>query len=992
VSLAFSVLQGLPGGEISVHLGDSLESGGSLVLGLLEGGLQFLGVSLVNLDSLLHGDNHLSGVCLSASGSLEVHGKSLSGSDHDLVVGVSLGDHLLEVSLVLSEELESFSHDNSDSTEVLGGPDGFSHHLVLSSLGSDPLESPHLEVILESLKGDLHLEVSGVNLDLPFLLEVHLLFGVGLLGLVGSVFPRLDGSLVGLLSHFVDEEGLLKGLSGKLGVNLSSLHFVFHVVSSSACLLHGGDHLIGSLLGLLEETELVLVFGGPPGDNAAPVDNGLLGDSERSLSNLLGFLGDDMEFVVSVHVSLGLLHDDFGGISLLSGSVSLGFPVSGELLHSDLLDLLNLDGQLGSSPDTLGVVLSLDSGDSGNLRSDEVHLGFVGEDDLSADDSAGFLLTLDSLVEHLSGVPDGNLPLFVLFSGSFLSGESVLVGLFGVFDLDVSLPDGLLGSSKGDVSSGVGDLGFLDLTELSGEFHLGFTGGDSGEVGVSIGSLLGSDGKSDGGSGLGVSDTSVFDGELELETGDVGKSLLFLHLLDGSQLEGDGGLELSISDGLEGGHVLHSGLSSVSLLSGVSEGSDDLSSSGELSLVGSEVIGLVLSGSGVDVLELTSLGADESGLVEAVSVHPVRSANNGNTSGVSTSGAVGLSFTPVLELERLSVDPSVALGGLASTDPVGLDVGADHLSDLVLLLGGEDRYELTTPFTADASGVVPGLLLLEDLKLSDHLVGNSLEVSGLGSSSSDNLGFLLGLDLSNSSSNLGLGGGTSSSSFLLSLGLGLSFGGSLGDLVVLDRESGGLGSSSFLSGLLNGSSGFGSSFLLLLSDLKSLKLLSEVRSLLGSGSSGLGLISSDLLVSGELISGSLGFDLSIDLSFSSSSGSLSFDNSSLLSFSVSSLLIGFHLSVSSLLLGKSVSLLGLNSSGFGSLVGGVINFNNGNSLGRSIGSISFLVIGFHNSSRHPGHFREVHRVTSICHTEILGRGLSELLVIFLSVGARLQGS
>merc|ERR1712166_1057807 len=107
-------------------------------------------------------------------------------------------------------------------------------------------------------------------------------------------------------------------------------------------LLHGVEHVLGNLLGLLQETELVLVFLGPGGDNSLPVDNEALGLLHLMLSSVLGSDGDLEEFVVSVHVSVSSLLLSDGGISEFSGSVSLGFPVSSELLHISLLDLLVL--------------------------------------------------------------------------------------------------------------------------------------------------------------------------------------------------------------------------------------------------------------------------------------------------------------------------------------------------------------------------------------------------------------------------------------------------------------------------------------------------------------------------------------------------------------------------------------------------------------------------------------------------------------------------
>jgi len=312
-----------------------------------------------------------------------------------------------------------------------------------------------------------------------------------------------------------------------------------------------------------------------------------------------------------------------------------------------------------------------------------------------------------------------------------------------------------------------------------------------------------------------------------------------------------GNLEGSVSHGLEVGHVSHSILSSLSLLSGVSKSGNDISSSSEFLSVGSKVIFLVLSSSSVDILELGSLGTDESGLVEAVSVHPVRSTNNSNTSRVSTSVAIGLSLTPVLELEALTVNPSVTLGGLAGTDPVSLDVRLDHLSDLVLLFLRKDRYELTTPFAADTSGVVPGLLLFEDLELGDNLVSDSLEVVGLSRGNS------LGLSGSGSllSFSSGMSGGSAGSSLLLLLGLDLGGSGFLGLLLFGKSNS---SSGVVLSFLLLSDSSFFGVLLLLLFKVQFGESSLSIGSLLDSSSSISGLLGSDLLIVGKFGSGIVG--------------------------------------------------------------------------------------------------------------------------------------
>ena len=479
----------------------------------------------------------------------------------------------------------------------------------------------------------------------------------------------------------------------------------------------------------------------------------------------------------------------------------------------------------------------------------------------------------------------------------------------------------------------MGDLCLLDFTELSGMFSSSFTGSDTSKVGISVGSLLGSDGKSDSGSSLGLSDSHVLDRKLELEVSNVSKSAFSLKSEEGFMLEDSGLLEGFLCEHLEVSGVSHLVLSVSSLLSGSLEASNDSGTSSKLSSVSGDVSALVVSGGGVDILELSSLGTDESSLVEAVSVHPVRSTDDSDTSGVSTSLAIGLSLTPVLVLKSLTVDPSVTLGGLAGTDPVSLDVRLDHLSDLVLFFFGEDRYELSTPLAADASSIVPGLLLLEDFEVSDHLVGNSLEVSGF---SSGNSGFL-SLNSSNSSLLFSNSGGSSCASLSFLLGLDLISRGFVG-LSFLDFGMGKSGSSLFLGSLLSSSSGLLFSKFLLVGELKSF-------SFSGSGFSSSG-----------SISGLLGFSLSNFLITSKSGSSLS-------SFLFSFLLSDFGLSESSFMGGV---FLGLgNGGGLSSLFSLLLSF-----------SLSRRVISSVNFNNNSGFLRLILSSSSLSGGSLVPGGLS----------------
>ena len=444
------------------------------------------------------------------------------------------------------------------------------------------------------------------------------------------------------------------------------------------------------------------------------------------------------------------------------------------------------------------------------------------------------------------------------------------------------------------------------------------------------------------------------------------KFLLILELEESSELGLLSSLEVSHGNSLEVGHVSHFVFSMLSFFSGGGKSGNNSSSSSEFFMVGSKVISLVLSSTRVDILELSSLGADESSLVEAVSVHPVRSTDDSNTSGVSTFGAIGLSLTPVLELEALTVNPSVTLSGLAGTDPVSLDVRLDHLSDLVLFLGGEDRYELTTPFAANTSGVVPGLLLLEDLELGDHLVGDSLEVVSFGLGNSSSLGFSGGL-LSFSS---GMSGGSAGSSLLLLLSLDLGSGGFV-SLSFLDLGMGNLSNMSIFSSLLFSNSSFLGVVVFL--DLKFLGFESSFSggSLVDSSSSFSGLLLSDLFVIGESLGSGSSFMLS----------------------SLFSKLSGFSLSgISSVLLGLSNSsslFSNLNLAGSVSLsldVSFGVNLHDNSSLvrirnGSDLSSLSLFDSDCERQKHnHGGRVAVINSVSS---------SLSELLI---SVGARLQGS
>jgi len=909
VSADLSLLPGHHGGVLDSHL-NVFDSRSVLhELGSLSGSDQSSHVVLEECDGTLHDSPVLVSEFLHLTSSGDLDGEVSSSSDHDSQVVHLFGDHSLEVSLGTVEGDVGLSEDNGDSTEDDLGVVTSGSHVVHSALGIQPSLSPLGHVDSEAVHGLLGLLPFNVDLSHPGVSVLHLLSSVELLGLVMDrdpvslrLFVSVDGSRVGLVS---DGEHV----SGTLVVTVSSLLEGFHLVSSSASLEHGGVHDVVGVFGLSSHGNVVHPVLGGVGNLNSPVFDKSLSLVKLVEGNVLGLDGDVVSVVISNHISMGEVSVTDSEVSSLSGGVSLGFPVSSEFLGGFLFDLLSNSDNSLVVPDFVSVMGSLDSGDSGNLGSDEVHLGLGGESLLVDHDAVSSSLLVEFGLKHLSGVLNGDLPFVVLRSGVLLSFESEVMSASSDFDLKVSLLDGLEGSVLGDLSGGVGDLGLLDFAELSGVFFSGFTGGNTSEVSVSVGSLLGSNGKTDGGSLLGVGNTSVLDAELELQAGDVSESSLVVESDTSIAVHLLGNLEGSVSHGLEVGHVSHSSLSMASLNSSVMESLNNGGSSSELGLVGCDVVSLVLSGSGVDILELSSLGADESGLVEAVSVHPVRSTDDSDTSRFSTLDVIGLAFTPVLELEGLAVDPSVTRLGLAGTDPVSLDVRLDHVLNLELFLRGENRYELTAPFAANTSGVVPGLLLFEDFKVSNNLVGDSLEVSGLGSGLAGSLGF----HGSDSSLLFGKSSGSPLSGFSFLHGLDLGSGGTVG-LSFLDFGVSSSGSSFLSSGLLLGKSSFLSVSLLFLGEFLSLIDSLDLSKSFGSKLSGSSFLSSHLFVSSKLgfssgsSLGSSSFFVSLILSSFLSSSDL---GSSSLSFHFGSKLLG---SGSSLLLFLISHSVGINNS------------------------------------------------------------------------------
>lgn len=309
----------------------------------------------------------------------------------------------------------------------------------------------------------------------------------------------------------------------------------------------------------------------------------------------------------------------------------------------------------------------------------------------------------------------------------------------------------------------------------------------------------------------------------------------------------------------------------------------------------------------------------------------------------------------------------------------------DHLSDLVLFFFGEDRYERSTPFTADASSVVPVLLLLENFEVSDHSVGSGPD---LGVFSSGNSGFL-GLNSGNSSLLSSKSGSSSRLSLSFLLGLDLISRGFV-SLSFLDLNVGSSGSSLVLSSLLSSSSGLFFSKFLLVGELKGFHFLGSGISSSGSLFGFLGFSLSNFLITSKSGSSLEGFLISFlrsdfGLSESSFMGSifLSLGNGGGLS------------SLISLLLSISLSRIVISSVNFNNSYGFLFFFLSSSScIGSSLspGSLSS-----HDSLETTRCVMRVrHRIFSKLFISVgtldgffKGGGLNEM---FISRLARLQGS
>jgi len=386
----------------SSHGGDGLSSSPSHELGSLSSGEHLLDVVSEESDSSLHVHPVLFSDLLHASSSGDLDRKVSSSSDHESQVVHLLGDHSYEVLLGVSERDVSLTEDDVDSLEDLEGLASSGSHAGHTVLGVDPSESPLGHVGFESLHGFLGLGPFDVDLLHPFVFVVHEFLGMELLGLVGDLDPESFRLFVSADGTVVLTEGDAEHVLGGLVVSVSLLLEDVHLVSGNASLDHGGVHEVVGVFGLVSHVNVVHPVLGGRGDSDGPLlDEGLSGVPFTD-GNGLGLDGDSVLVVVSNHISVGsvLLLD--GEVSGLSGGVSLGFPVSSELLSGGLLDLLSDSDNSLVVPDLVSGDGSLDSGDSGNLSSDEVHLGVGGEPGLVDHDLVSSLLSLDLDTEHLS--------------------------------------------------------------------------------------------------------------------------------------------------------------------------------------------------------------------------------------------------------------------------------------------------------------------------------------------------------------------------------------------------------------------------------------------------------------------------------------------------------------------------------------------------------------------------------------------------------------
>jgi len=102
-----------------------------------------------------------------------------------------------------------------------------------------------------------------------------------------------------------------------------------------------------------------------------------------------------------------------------------------------------------------------------------------------------FFFGLDSLSKFVGSVFNCSFPFFVFFFGSLFSGNLISMGFLRGFDSYISIFSVLLGNSFSFFGSSVGNLSFLDLTKLSGDFLLGFTCSNTSIEGILVGSCLG---------------------------------------------------------------------------------------------------------------------------------------------------------------------------------------------------------------------------------------------------------------------------------------------------------------------------------------------------------------------------------------------------------------------------------------------------------------------------------------------------------------------
>ena len=234
------------GSVFSPHDRDGLES-----LDLL-GGSGFAGsehlasVSNEDLDSKLHGFEHLSSEGLSSGSSLELDSEVSLGLVHHSHVLDLDRELVLEVSSVDDKSAVGVSHDDGHLSEVDLSVDNSSLDVSKSVSHGHPSGSPFTDVDLEATHLVLGVFISFSDLDHPGSLEVHLLAEMVLLGSLDVDGPLVVRFLVGVNSSVVSSDGGLEDSLGDSPVSVGSLHEGFHLVGLNSPRVHLDDHTLVS--------------------------------------------------------------------------------------------------------------------------------------------------------------------------------------------------------------------------------------------------------------------------------------------------------------------------------------------------------------------------------------------------------------------------------------------------------------------------------------------------------------------------------------------------------------------------------------------------------------------------------------------------------------------------------------------------------------------------------------------------------------------------